>query len=77
MERHSTIDLEGMRHILSDHAGGTGAICSHPKGDVEQIDRSETVAAVAVDVVRGQIGVSAGLPCETPFLPVTFRPASG
>ncbi|NTW02294.1 MAG: hypothetical protein HGA19_13600, partial [Oscillochloris sp.] len=46
--------------------------CRHPRLDVPQIDRSETVAAILVDIVQRQLEVSAGLPCDTPFRAVTF-----
>jgi isopenicillin-N N-acyltransferase like protein len=57
----ASITMEGMRHMLADHAGRPDSICRHAEGEPGD---GKTVFWTVADVTEGRILFGRGNPCE-------------
>lgn len=76
-QKFGSITLEDVKQFLSDHDGEPVSICRHPHegyGDDILPASGHTVAAMIAEPARGRLHVSAGNPCEVPFLTYSLSP---
>jgi isopenicillin-N N-acyltransferase-like protein len=57
------IDEERIKAVLRDHGGFPQSICRHDEPDAADIDRTESLFSVVLDLDELRMSVAAGPPC--------------
>lgn len=68
----ASLGVEDMKAVLSDHFDAPGSICRHAKDEANGLE-GVTKHAIVMDLEAGEMHVSAGYPCRTPFAVHTFE----
>lgn len=61
--RGQDLDLSSALAVLTDHSGGSGALCCHPDPSDPATEQYQTLATVRLDLARGGVDCTAGTPC--------------
>ncbi|UQX89213.1 C45 family peptidase [Jatrophihabitans telluris] len=61
--RGHELDVAGAVAVLTDHAGGSGALCCHPDPADPQTEQYQTLATVRLDLAQAAVHCTAGTPC--------------
>ncbi|MCF2970625.1 C45 family peptidase [Synechococcus sp. Nb3U1] len=62
-----------LQKILQDRTGAPRCICRHPDPNLPAVDRTESVAAVVMDLTQQILYVAPGLPDQVEFVPISTR----
>lgn len=66
-DRKGTLDVEGLREVLSDRFGHPNAICRYPDTSLPEPKRVLTAASIVVDLAERTLYATDGPPAEGPF----------
>ncbi|MEN9231871.1 MAG: C45 family peptidase [Thermostichus sp. DG02_5_bins_236] len=69
--QRGSLDEVALQAILQDRSDAPGSICRHPDPHLSAVDRTESVAAVAMDLNTQILHVAPGLPDQVEFVPIS------
>lgn len=71
--QRGSLDEIALQEILQDRTGAPRCICRHPDPNLPAVDRTESVAAVVMDLTQQILYVAPGLPDQVAFVPISTR----
>ncbi|MEN9226461.1 MAG: C45 family peptidase [Thermostichus sp. DRC_bins_24] len=70
--QRGSLDAIALQNILQDRTGAPHCICRHPDPHLPAVDRTESVAAVVMDLNQQMLHVAPGLPDQVEFVQISM-----
>jgi isopenicillin-N N-acyltransferase-like protein len=70
--RTSSVTVETLQTVFSDHANHPLGVCAHPDLSLDPADQYGTIVSVIMDLDSSEMWLADGNPCERPFRRVAY-----
>lgn len=72
LSNQTTVSVEGLWSLLSDHVNYPDSICCHPNPKHDEMFQSRTNASIIIDFANRQLYLRDGPPCSSPMTTLSF-----